>query len=109
MATYLLAWELGGGLGHVMRLKPIGERLRELGHHVTFVVQNLQSSQCLIDNGFECLQAPIAKLLSNGPPNSMAEILSNRGYCDADVLLRNIKSWRYSNSFYGNRFCTSAS
>ena len=34
MARILLAWELGGGLGHVTRLEPLARELVRQGHDV---------------------------------------------------------------------------
>ena len=36
----LLAWELGGGLGHVARLQGLGRLLREDGHKLTYAFRN---------------------------------------------------------------------
>ena len=36
----LLAWELGGGLGHVARLQGLGRLLREDGHKLTYAYRN---------------------------------------------------------------------
>ncbi len=94
MATFLCAWELGGGLGHLMRLKPIAEQLEQLNHRVIFVVQNLSRAHFLIDAGFECLQAPVLKPLSGvSPPNSMAQILARRGYSDVNNLEGMVYEW----------------
>lgn len=94
MATFLCAWEFGGGLGHVMRLKPIAEQLERLNHRVIFVVQNLSSASFLIEAGFECLQAPILKPISCvSPPNSMAQILARRGYSDINKLEGMVHEW----------------
>jgi len=94
MATFLCAWEFGGGLGHLMRLKPIAEQLERLNHRVIFVVQNLSSASFLIEAGFECLQAPILKPISCvSPPNSMAQILARRGYSDTNKLEGMVHEW----------------
>jgi len=94
MATFLCAWELGGGLGHLMRLRPIAEQLERLNHRVIFVVQNPPRARFLIEAGFECVQAPILKPLSGvSPPNSMAQILARRGYSDINKLEGMVYEW----------------
>ena len=94
MATFLCAWEMGGGLGHLMRLRPIAEQLVQLNHRVVFAVQNLPRSRFLIEAGFECVQAPVLKPLSGvSPPNSMAQILARRGYSDVNKLEGMVHEW----------------
>lgn len=94
MATFLCVWELGGGLGHVMRLKPIAEQLKAMGHRVVFVVQKLDRAHFLNKAGFECIQAPVSTPpRSSTPPNSMAEILGRRGYSNPSTLFRIVSAW----------------
>ena len=45
MATILLAWELGGGLGHFMNLRPVAEGLARRGHRVVAVLRDLTSAR----------------------------------------------------------------
>ena len=94
MATFLCAWEFGGGLGHLMRLWSIAEQLEGLNHRVIFVVKSLQRARFLIEAGFECLQVPISKpLFGVSPPNSMAQILARRGYSDVNKLEAMVCEW----------------
>ncbi len=94
MVTFLCVWELGGGLGHLMTLKPIAEQLEQLNYRVIFVVQYLPRARFLIEAGFECVQAPILKSLSGvSPPNSMAQILARRGYSDVNKLEGVVCEW----------------
>lgn len=94
MATFLCVWELGGGLGHVMRLKPIAEQLQLLGHRVVFVVQSLPRVRFLSEAGFECIQAPLLMAKQGDlPPDSMARILARRGYWDSSTLKGLVSKW----------------
>jgi hypothetical protein len=43
MKTALLGWELGGGLGHLMRLRPLDEALLEAGHEVVLLAVSGQT------------------------------------------------------------------
>jgi hypothetical protein len=45
MATVLLTWELGAGIGHLMNLRPIGEELVKRGHRVIAAVRFLSRAQ----------------------------------------------------------------
>jgi hypothetical protein len=59
MATILLAWELGGGLGHVMSMRPLAEGLARRGHRVVAVLRDLSSARDFITHpAVICLQAP---------------------------------------------------
>jgi hypothetical protein len=55
----LLAWELGGNLGHVTGLIVLARGLRERGHEVTFSVKDVRGcAQLLQQNRFAYVQAP---------------------------------------------------
>jgi UDP:flavonoid glycosyltransferase YjiC (YdhE family) len=41
MATILLTWELGGGMGHLANLAPLARGLAERGHRVTAALSDL--------------------------------------------------------------------
>ena len=97
MARILLAWELGAGLGHVGRLKPIADELARRGHAVTLCLLDLVGTRALLrDIPYPCLQAPVA-LQDRGTgtaPMSLAEILDGCGYRDPDVLDVLVRAWR---------------
>jgi hypothetical protein len=38
----LFTWELGGGLGHIARLRPLAEAMQELGRSVAFAVRDVR-------------------------------------------------------------------
>ena len=50
LATVLVAWELGGGMGHVARLLPVARELAAQGHRAIFVVKNLVEPAPLLAN-----------------------------------------------------------
>ena len=45
MARILLTWELGGGLGHLMNLRPLAEGLTRRGHRVVAALRDLSSAR----------------------------------------------------------------
>ena len=45
MARFLLAWELGGGMGHVVPLAQVAEPLVQRGHEVHFVLRDLSAAR----------------------------------------------------------------
>jgi hypothetical protein len=62
MATILLAWELGGGLGNFMNLGPLAEGLSRRGHRVVAVLRDLSAArQFLVDPAVDVLQAPFKR------------------------------------------------
>ena len=59
MATMLLAWELGEGLGHNHRLLRVGKALADEGHQPVFALGNVTESwQQFQQESFPVLQAP---------------------------------------------------
>jgi hypothetical protein len=101
MARLLMAWELGGGMGHVVPLSQLAQALIDRGHQVDFVLRDLAGA-C---DGLGALathprvrlwQAPIwtAQLQGVAPPISYAELLFHAGYLDARRLLSLVQAWR---------------
>lgn len=99
MSRILIAWELGEGLGHVSRLRPIGERLRDLGHEVSFAIRRPDAGGWQLGRaGFPVYQAPLAH-----PPKPLerlryrartfADILWTAGFGEADRLEGMIRLW----------------
>ena len=85
MARIALAWEIGGGLGHVSRLLVVAKRFRELGHECIFVFSDIEIAGALVQaEGFEVLPAPKASywLQTNatGRLGSHGDILAHLGY-----------------------------
>ena len=53
MSRIFIAWELGGGMGHIQRLYPVAKGLRARGHEVVFAVRDLYRSEpWLVAEGF---------------------------------------------------------
>lgn len=98
MAHIHLAWELGGGLGHAGRLKPLAIELTRRGHEVTLGLRDLvHTNRLLRDLACLRLQAPVwLHNVVGAPkkPSSLAEILLGQGYLDADALEGLVVGWR---------------
>jgi hypothetical protein len=98
MATILIAWELGGGLGHLTPLTPIVQRLRQRGHELFAVVRDLSRIDAVYAGLEVCyLQAP--ETLSHSadhiePPRSFAHILHNSGFSNPVELAGMAEGWR---------------
>ena len=98
MATILMTWELGGGLGHLARLALIADALHGRGHTVVAVLQDLCRAHTFFASGSATLlQAPIRR---RPPANAFrrtvtfAHILHNMGFADADELTTMVQAWR---------------
>ncbi|MBQ1762310.1 MAG: hypothetical protein IIZ92_05350 [Aquincola sp.] len=101
MARFLLAWELGGGLGHATPLAQLAQPLLAAGHEVQLVLRDLS----VLGSAFGPLaahprlrawQAPVWQLPLAGqpPPATYAELLLHAGYLDATRLQGLAQAWR---------------
>jgi UDP:flavonoid glycosyltransferase YjiC (YdhE family) len=92
------AWELGGGLGHAGRLKPLAAEALRRGHQVSMCLRELvHTNGVLAPLGVPRLQAPIWLHEVQGLPSpqiSLAEILLALGYLNANALQGLFTGWR---------------
>jgi hypothetical protein len=92
-----MAWELGGGLGHVGRLKPLAKEALRRGHRVTLSLRDLTLTQALLsDLDAPLFQAPVWLHQVHGipaPQISLAEILQGCGYLSVNTLRGLLKGW----------------
>lgn len=94
---YLIGWELGGGLGHAGRIKPLAAGLLARGHGVTLALRDLvQTQRLLADLPCPKLQAPVWLHRAMGVPEvqvSLPEILMGCGYVDAQAIDALVQGW----------------
>ena len=85
----LIAWELGGGFGHVARLRPFAEQLKADGHACAFAMRNLGVAEQLLDPSLGPLyQAPVRLGDPINPVRtqvSYASLLHNIGFSNPVV------------------------
>ncbi len=97
MAKFLLAWELGDGLGHAARIKPLAQALLDRGHGCTLMLRDLvQPAQILSGLDAPRLQAPTWQHQTMGLPQPLAsppEILLSQGYLLAAHLKALAEGW----------------
>lgn len=97
MAHIHFAWELGGGLGHAGRLKPLAQEAARRGHRVTLSLRDLTQTQALLSGlGLPLFQAPVWLHKVHGipmPEVSIAEILQGCGYLNPDTLRGMFQGW----------------
>lgn len=97
MARICLAWELGGGYGHLARLGGLARELRARGHEPVLVLKDLSYvAERLGADGFACLQAPlwIHPRASRTADTSYADILLGFGFDDPVRLSGLVGGWR---------------
>ncbi len=100
MATILLGWELGEGLGHVQRLLRVGRPLAAEGHRLVFALANVAEPWPLFrDDSFPVLQAPYwnYRPRPGGQPflaSGLADVLAVRGWESVETLLPLVGAWQ---------------
>jgi hypothetical protein len=98
--TILLAWELGGGQGHVQNFRRLATRLRQVGEcRIVAAIRDLRRAWHLADAEIEVIQAPAwPGSLGDGerPRRSSAtftDVLASAGLADPDAVLGILQSW----------------
>lgn len=95
--TVLMAWELGGGLGHLSPLAVLGRELLKRGHRVLLAARDLSRVESVFaESGVRWLQAPVKTAVSPDridPPRTFAHILYNSGYADSSELSGMVAAW----------------
>jgi tetratricopeptide (TPR) repeat protein len=98
MATILWVWEMGGGLGHTLPIRPVLKRLQDAGHRVAVALRDLAHARLVDSSGQAAIfQAPVKltpPLRSIEPPATFAHILNNSDFAFADALLNPVLAWR---------------
>ena len=96
MSRVFLAWELGGGAGHLSHLAIIGDALRKRGHELVFAVRDLAAASRFPSiAGSPMMQAPVWQQKSRLPPSlNYAELLNRVGYLDVAGLAAHVSAWR---------------
>ena len=95
MSKFLLAWELGGALGHLAALRALATPLVERGHEVLLALRDLKHAPQFFPD-WDCLAAPLHR--TQGPasiaePSTFADILATSGWSDAQELEARVGQW----------------
>jgi UDP:flavonoid glycosyltransferase YjiC (YdhE family) len=97
MGRIVFAWELGGGLGHILYDLPLAKKLQERGHEVVCIMKNIIDAEKILGkHGIKVLQAPIWQVKVNKLENTFSyiEMLFNQGYLFNGALLSMVKAWK---------------
>ncbi|HMM76801.1 MAG TPA: hypothetical protein PJ986_13900 [Gammaproteobacteria bacterium] len=97
MAHVVFAWELGGGLGHLVRYRRLIARLCASGHRISFIAREAARAAQVFAAWPVAVAAapwdetpPAARVKS---PNSVAEVLLNSGFADPAQLRTRLAAW----------------
>src|SRR5258706_14205829 len=96
MAKIMLLWELGAGLGHLMRLAPIGAELARRGHVVTAAIRDVSRGSVILP-WMEYVQAPCKdRPFRDGARRTitMAHLLEETGFGSEPELRSYVTAWR---------------
>jgi UDP:flavonoid glycosyltransferase YjiC (YdhE family) len=96
----MMAWELGGGLGHAVALSQVAQPLLAAGHTVHMVLADLSGARAALGplaahDRLRLWQAPawISPLYGSAEPASYPELLFRAGYLDAKRLSGLVQGW----------------
>ena len=94
MKRILLAWEYGGALGHLARLRPLARRLIAAGHDITLA---LRPSPHIgeLPEAFRVVPVPPGQMARDAirQPVSMADVLYNQAASDRRALASQVRAW----------------
>jgi UDP:flavonoid glycosyltransferase YjiC (YdhE family) len=95
VSHYLLAWELGGALGHLAALRALATPLLARGHRITLALSDLSRVEEFFA-GLTAVPAPITKQRADAiaQPSTFADILSIAGWNDTATLRQLCGDWR---------------
>jgi hypothetical protein len=98
MATILMTWELGAGLGHLMQLLPLAKGLVARGHTVYAALRDLPRVESVFGPGpVRYLPAPYrvtAPRRQFRPPVTFAHLLHNCVFAELPALRTMTTAWR---------------
>ena len=97
MSRIVLAWELGEGLGHLVRLSQLARALAARGHEVTLIAKELDPLRPLLGgDAIRILPAPFAGAVTSPrrQVHTLADILLRRGYQQPATLKPLVHAWQ---------------
>lgn len=97
MLTCLVAWELGGGFGHVRRLRPLVEYFAASGHRVVVAAKDVHKAVECFGNTATYLQAPLKPSGTRPYPQAVnhAQLLANIGFDSKQGLCALLGAWSH--------------
>lgn len=97
MAKVVFTWELGGGLGHLVRYRQLAGRLCAAGHRVEFLVREPARAAAVFGHLPVAIAAAphgaTAPATRIEAANSIPEVLLNSGFADPHALGQRLRAW----------------
>ena len=98
MATILFTWELGQGLGHLAKVRRLGDAVERRGHRILVASQNVVTASRAFPAHWPIYQAVRAPTWTPPPGRSkrigsFADILQLGGFGDLDIAVSVINAW----------------
>src|SRR5688572_11182761 len=97
MKTVVVAWELGGGLGHLVQLHPLVRGLLDTGHRVYLCLRDLaQAKRVFASSGARYLATPAParpSIMDYPRPDNFAELIWNLGFGREAHLWAMAQAW----------------
>lgn len=93
----LMAWELGGGFGHISRMTALAKGFLARGHRVSLCLSDLSLSYDFVGHlPVGLYQTPVwlPRLQTNREPACFSDILLRRGYGSVKGLLALTRAWQ---------------
>lgn len=100
----LLAWELGSGLGHVYRLRAIGDALSDAGYRIVYAL--LRPVEAGDGRAREDIQVPLIAPVAPDPKRAVAnygELLHHYGFGKREQITRLLDGWRERYAYFRPR------
>jgi hypothetical protein len=96
VASVLFVWELGAGLGHIMRLAPLANHVLAQEHRVFAALREIRGAHGAFDPGVRLLPAPHGAGAAVTPPptDCFADILRDVTFGDERTLATHVAAWR---------------
>jgi UDP:flavonoid glycosyltransferase YjiC (YdhE family) len=88
-------WEIGGGLGHLARIKSFAAPLAQQGDVIWYALKDVTRTRGLFSNDDVIVQAPTWHAQATGlmPPVNYAAILAHQGWLGAEYLEARVRCW----------------
>ena len=98
MGTILFGWESGGGLGHLLQMRPLAEGLVRRGHRVYVALRHLSETAADVfgHSGVRFRQAPFKPegVRAGRRTENFADVLAQTGWGSAKQLFILAYAWR---------------
>jgi len=98
MKRVILAWELGGGLGHLVHIRSLAKQFLAMGHEVYVALMDSSRAKSVFSGmDVKLLQTPFRSEYRSRqiiPPMSFTQLINNNGFSSSAELEGLVRSWR---------------